>query len=64
MIKNIEQLRNELASTIEMIKGDPKFVRQACEINNGCGKMLKSVQVELEAAALCKIKPSIRFLKY
>ena len=48
MIRNTKELRVELSNTIEMLKKDSRFVPQAKEINNACGKMISSARFELE----------------
>lgn len=58
MITNIEELREELAKTIERIKSEPRFVPQAVEINNAAGKLIQSVKVQLEYMHLLK-KPEL-----
>lgn len=62
MIKNIEDLRIELAESIERLKKDPRYCAQAVEINNAAGKMIQSAKVQIEYHALRKEKPDIAFL--
>lgn len=60
-MQNIETLRAKLWTVIERIEKDPRFVSQACEINNAAGKIIQSAKVQLEYHALRKEKPSIGF---
>ena len=62
-IKNIHDVRDELIEAVDSVKKDPRRVAQVHEISNACGKIINSVKLELEYAALKKEKPSIKFLE-
>ncbi len=62
MIESIEDLRGELAESIERLKKDPRYCAQAVEINNAAGKMIQSAKVQIEYHALRKEQPTIKFL--
>jgi len=62
-INNIEELRLELIAAFEMVKNDPKRVPQGKELGNIAGKVINSVKIQLEYAALRKETPDIPFLK-
>lgn len=63
-MKTINELRNELLKLFEDIKAGSTDVKVASEMNNAAGKVINSVKVELEYAALRKVEPSIPFLDY
>ncbi|MFZ4597807.1 MAG: hypothetical protein ACOYNN_04105 [Terrimicrobiaceae bacterium] len=63
-ITNISQLRDDLIGAYEMLKADPKRVIQVGELANTAGKIIASVKLELEYAALRKDRPTIAFLEY
>lgn len=63
-ITNIDELRQDLIGAYEMLRADPKRVIQVGELANTAGKIIGSVKLELEYAALRKEKPEIAFLKY
>ena len=61
-MKNIVDLRNELVAIFEQLKAKEISYADAKELNNSAGKIINSVKVELEYAALRKAKPEIAFL--
>jgi hypothetical protein len=61
-IKNIRDLRSELCSVFEQLKGDPRRVDQAKELSNAAGKIIGTCKVEIEYAGMRKEKPTIQFL--
>jgi hypothetical protein len=63
-MKDIGELRNELAVLFDQIKTELIDVKQAAEMNNSAGKIIQSLKVELDYAALRQEKPSIKFLTY
>lgn len=63
-MKSINELRNELAVLFDSIKDGTTDIKQAAEMNNTAGKIINSLKVELEYAALKKTDPSIKFLDY
>lgn len=62
-MKNIRELRNALAEVFKGLQSGNVTPAVACELNNAAGKMINSCKVELEYAALCKVKPAIPFLE-
>lgn len=63
-MKNIEDLRNELTRLFSDIKAGSTDIKAAAEMNNTAGKIINSIKVELEYAALRKESPEIKFLDY
>lgn len=63
-MKNIEELRSELANIFNGLKSGDVEPKVAAELNNSAGKMINTVKVELEYAALRKKQPKIDFLEY
>lgn len=61
-MKNINEVRDELIQAFEMVKKDPRRVPQGKELGNIAGKIINSVKIELEYAALRREKPEIPFL--
>lgn len=61
-MKNLTQLRDELTATFKNLKDGSLDVAQAAEMNNTAGKIISTVKVELEYAALRKEAPTIAFL--
>jgi hypothetical protein len=60
--KNIEELRNGLLEAYEWVKTDPRRGPQVKEMVNASGKVINTLKVQLEYAALRKEMPSIEFL--
>lgn len=61
-MKNIKELRTELASLFGDVrhkKVEPKFAK---ELNNTAGKIMQSAMLELKYAEQRKEKPEIAFL--
>jgi hypothetical protein len=63
-MKTINQLRDELLQLFGDIKSGETEVKVAGEMNNTAGKIIGSVKVELEYAALRKVEPAIPFMDY
>ena len=61
-IENIEQLRDQLLDAYDWVKTDPRRANQVKEMANAAGKVIASLKVELEYAALRGNKPLIQFL--
>lgn len=61
-MKNIIQLRNELCQVFDEIRSKEIAVKSAKEVVNAAGKIIASVKLELEYAALRKETPVIEFL--
>jgi hypothetical protein len=62
-MKTIEELRESLASLFEQIKDGSVDVKVAAEMNNTAGKMINTLKVQIEYAALKKEAPKIAFLE-
>lgn len=63
-ITNINELRNDLLDQYDMLKRDPKRLNQCAELANTAGKVIASVKLELEFAAIRGETPECEFLKY
>lgn len=61
-MKNIIQLRNELCQVFDELRSKEINVKCAKEVINAAGKIINSVKLELEYAALRKETPVIEFL--
>lgn len=61
-MKNIRELRQNLSEVFSGLKSGKVNPVIAAEMNNTAGKMIGTVKVELEYAALRKEKPAIPFL--
>ena len=61
-MKNIIELRNELCAVFDDIKTGAVEISHAKELVNAAGKIINSVRLELEYAALRKETPIIEFL--
>ena len=62
MMKNIQDLRDELIDAFNMVKEDKRCAGQVKEMVNAAGKILGTVKLELEYAAIRGDKPVIPFL--
>jgi len=62
-MKNVTELRDELAKVFAELKSGAIKPKEAAELNNTAGKMINSAKVELEYYALKGEKPSIEFLE-
>lgn len=61
-MKNVIELRNELCAVFDELRADEISPKAAKEIVNTAGKIINSVKLELEYAALRKEVPIIEFL--
>jgi hypothetical protein len=61
-MKNVIELRNELCAVFDEIRNDTIKAPVARELVNAAGKIINSVRLELEYAALRKETPIIEFL--
>jgi hypothetical protein len=61
--KNIAELRDQLCDVFDRVQRDSKFCALAHEASNAAGKIIGTISVELEYAALRKDTPNIDFLK-
>lgn len=61
-MKNITEVRTELAKVFEELKSGQIKSADAKELNNCAGKIINSLKVELEYATLRKVAPEIKFL--
>lgn len=62
-MKNSTELRTELVKVFDGLKNGTISPAIAGELNNSVGKIINSVKLDLEYAALRKEKPEIDFLK-
>lgn len=61
-MRNIEELRSSLCTLFEQIKAEEIDVKAASEMNNTAGKIIGTLKVQLDYAALRKDAPKIDFL--
>ena len=61
-MKNIEDLRNELTRLFSDIKAGSTDIKAAAEMNNTAGKIISTLKVQLDYAALRKESPQIGYL--
>ena len=61
-MKDIKSLRDDLCVLFEDLKSGNIEAKNAKEINNAAGKIINSLKVELEYAALRNELPDIEFL--
>lgn len=61
-MKNVVELRKELAKVFDGLRKGTISAKDATEMNNCAGKIINTCKVELEYAALRKEKPEIPFL--
>jgi hypothetical protein len=62
-MKNITELREELAKVFTSLRDGTMDPKQAIEMNNAAGKMINTVKVQLEYAELRGDKPDIGFMQ-
>lgn len=62
-MKNVNELRAELADVFEKLRDGDIKPGQAAELANLAGKMIGSAKVQVEYYALRKESPSIDFLR-
>ena len=63
-MKNIEEVRAELAAVFRGLKDGTIDTKVAGELTNCAGKIINTLKVELEFAAQRKETPNIPFLNY
>ena len=61
-MKTVVDLREELIVLFNGLKNGTIKPKEAKEMNNSAGKMINSLKVEIEYAAILGKKPSISFL--
>lgn len=61
-MENIKEVRKELCDAFNDLRNGGLEVKQASEMSNMAGKIINSLKVEIEYAALRKEKPDIDFL--
>lgn len=61
-MKNITEMRNNLAALYSDLKSGSIEPKMASEMNNTAGKIINTLKVELVYAELRKEKPVIAFL--
>ena len=59
---NVKELRDDLLEAYAMLKADPKRHNQVKELSNTVGKILGSLKIELEYAAIRGEQPNIPFI--
>lgn len=62
-MKNVTELRTELAGLFEQLRAGAIDVKVASEMNNTAGKIINSIKVELEYNKLSKNSNKIEFLE-
>ena len=62
-MRNMEEVRAALSDVYNGLKGGTIKPNEACEMNNACGKIINTVKMELEYAALLKERHIIQFLE-
>lgn len=62
-MKNVDELRDELAQTFAQLKAGAIKTSEAAELANLAGKMIASAKVQVEYFALLKEAPTIPFLR-
>ena len=63
-MKNINELRDNLTQLYTDLQNGTFKGSDAKEMNNCAGKIINSIKVQLEYAALRKEKPEIEFLNH
>lgn len=61
-MKNVKELRNELAEVIKKLKDGDIKPQQAGALANLAGKMISSTKAQIEYYSLRGEKPNIKFL--
>jgi len=61
-MKNVTELRTELASLFKQLKDGTIDPKAAKELNNAAGKIINSCKVQLEYQAFKTTAPKIKFL--
>lgn len=61
-MKTIDDLRTSLSELFEGLKSGAADVKVASEMNNTAGKLINTLKVQLDYAALRKEEPNIPFL--
>ena len=61
-MRNVSELRSELAATFESVKNGSMEVKRAAELSNIAGKMIASAKVQIEYYQMRKERPKIAFL--
>ena len=62
-MKNVEELRNELAQVFAQLKSGEIKPSEAAELANLAGKMINSAKAQIEYYALRKESPTIGWLE-
>lgn len=63
-MKNSQELRDELITLFKAVKAKRVSTPVAKEMSNSAGKIIGTVKLELEYAALRKERPNIPFLAH
>ncbi len=62
-MKNVEELRDQLAQVFTMVKNKQFEAKEASALANISGKMLSAAKLEMAHAVSRKEQPNIEFLK-
>ena len=63
MVKNIAELRQELAKVFEQLRSGVLSPKHAKELNNAAGKIINSCKVQIDYANMREEKVQIDFLE-
>ncbi len=63
-MKNIQELRSELADNFQNLKAGKMEVGEVAEMNNTAGKIIKTLAIELKQAEITQTRQPIPFLRY
>ncbi len=61
-MKNIVEMREQLSAMFSDLRSGAIEVKTAAEMNNTAGKIISSIKVQLDYAALRKEAPTIAYL--
>lgn len=62
-MKNVTELRDELAKVFEGVRDKKTDPRDAAEMNNTAGKMINTLKVEIDYNMMMKNNKNIKFLE-
>lgn len=63
-MKNVQELRNELADNFNRLKNGEMDVAEAAQMNSAADKIIKTVMLELKQTELIGSRKPIPFLGY
>ena len=61
-METINELREELCKVFKNLESGELDVKKATEMNNSAGKIINTVKIQLDYAALRKETPKIKFM--